>query len=54
MNTVKLKEAEKRFFSRYPGGFDHPVLKEIVKKHKPDKMHAMALESFAKSRFEDP
>ena len=54
MNIERLKEAEKRFFMRYPGGFAHRQLQEIIKKHKPEKMHAMALESFEKSRFEDP
>lgn len=53
MNKVKLREAEQRFFERYPGGFSHPDLLEIVKKHKVDKMKKLAQDSFAVEQFDD-
>ena len=34
MNTKALKEAEKKFFRRYPGGFRHPDMIESGKKHR--------------------
>ena len=54
MNTKALKAAEKRFLKRYPGGFAHPDMVLIGKKHKMEKHEAFAKESFAKKRFEDP
>ncbi len=54
MNIQKLHEAEKRFFEIYPGGFNHPEMKKIGLKHKPEKMTALAQESFAKDKFKDP
>jgi hypothetical protein len=53
MNKIKLKEAEEKFNMRYPGGFDHPEMLAMAKKHKIDKMHDLALESFAPDEFED-
>ena len=32
MNRVKLRGAEHRFLSRYPGGFQHPEIQAIGKK----------------------
>lgn len=54
MNLQKLKAAEKKFLAAYPGGFANPVMAEIAKKHKIEKMHSLALESFAPERFADP
>ena len=51
MNVNKLKEAEKRFFARYPEGFSSPEMLEIVKKHKVEKMIKMAQDSFALDQF---
>jgi hypothetical protein len=53
MNTEKLKQAEKNFLNRYPGGFTHPEMMEISKKHKPEKMFNMARERFGKEKFSD-
>ncbi len=54
MNTSKLKEAEERFFARYPGGFSNPLMLEIAKKHKVEKMNKLAQESFSLEQFESP
>ena len=52
MNKAKLKEAEGRFLTLYPGGFSHPDMLEIVKKHKVPKMIKMAQDSFALDQFD--
>jgi hypothetical protein len=52
MNKAKLKEAERRFSERYPGGFSNPLMLEIAKKHKVEKMKKMAQESFAMGQFD--
>lgn len=54
MNREKLKEAEKQFLERYPGGFEHPEMVMISKKHKPQKMKDLTRESFAREIFNDP
>jgi hypothetical protein len=54
MNLQKLKQAEKSFFDRYPGGFDHPEMIAIRKVHKLDKMIELTQESFAKTNFKFP
>lgn len=54
MNIDKLKEAEKVFFQMFPGGFSHPDIQKITKKHKPEKMNALAQESFPLKKFENP
>lgn len=54
MNREKLKEAEEQFFMQYPGGFSNPLMLEIVKKHKVEKMKKLAQESFAIEQFDDP
>lgn len=54
MNRKKLKDAEERFFMRYPGGFSDPQMLVIAKKHKVEKMNKLAQESFAIDRFERP
>ncbi len=54
MNLKKLKQAEEAFFKKYPGGFDHPEMLAIGKKHKMEKMIHLTRESFAKNKFKDP
>lgn len=54
MNRTKLKEAEEKFFMRYPGGFSNPLMLEIAKKHKVEKMNKLAQESFSIEQFESP
>ncbi len=54
MNLNKLKEAEQNILELYPGGFKHPEMEILVKKHKPDKMFALAQESFALAKFDQP
>lgn len=54
MNIEKLKEAEKMFMARYPGGFAAPEMIEIGKKHKMGKMVEFAQTNFAEERFADP
>ena len=55
MNLIKLKQAEKAFLRRYPGGFDNPeIIATRVKKHKPDQMIALARESFSEEKFIHP
>jgi hypothetical protein len=51
MNLKRLKEAEAAFLKRYPGGFTHPEMIEVVKKHQPEKMRRLAAERFAKAKF---
>ena len=46
MNITKLKAAEKDFFTKYPEGFQSPEMKEISKKHRVEKMVALAQSSF--------
>ena len=53
MNKEKLKAAEAKFLERYPGGFSHPEMLEIVKKHKVEKMINLARASFAVDQFGD-
>lgn len=54
MNISRLKEAEKKFFLKYPGGFSNQELMEIKKKHNPEKMHKLAVDSFQLDNFNDP
>ncbi|MFY9328950.1 MAG: hypothetical protein WAO76_13200 [Georgfuchsia sp.] len=54
MNLKTLKLAEERFMQRYPGGFSHPEIQAIGKKHRFDQMVALAQDEFAKSRFRNP
>jgi len=51
LNTKRLKQAEADFLKRYPGGFEHPEMIELGKKHKKDQMTKLAQESFAKGNF---
>jgi hypothetical protein len=54
MNYKRLKKAEADFLKRYPGGFEHPEMVELGKKHKKDKMVRLAQECFAKKNFREP
>lgn len=55
MNLERLRQAEKSFLHRFPGGFDNPeIVATRVRKHKPDQMIALAQESFSRERFERP
>jgi len=54
MNEEKLRQAEKDFFNRYPGGFAHPEMIAIRKHHKLDRMVELTQESFAKRNFRHP
>jgi hypothetical protein len=54
MNRARLKEAEERIFMEYPGGFSNPLMLEIAKKHKAEKMHKLAQDSFAIEEFSSP
>ena len=53
MNTKVLKEAEKTFLKKYPGGFRHPTLLELGKKHKMEQLETFAKETFSKKSFDD-
>ena len=54
MNLQKLKQAEKNFFETYPGGFEHPLMLEKARKHKPKKMAELAQGEFAVKNFNKP
>jgi hypothetical protein len=54
VNLERLKQAESAFLTQYPGGFEHPLLKDIAKKHKGPKMTAFAQDSFSKENFSNP
>lgn len=53
MNKAKLKEAEKNFMTRFPGGFLHPEMLALIKKHKVEKMKKMAQDNFAVGQFDN-
>ena len=50
MNIKKLKDAEKTFFKKYPGGFEHPTILEIGKKHRIKKLTAKKKKVFKKNK----
>lgn len=54
MDLKKLKQTEKEFFDRYPGGFDNPEIVAIRKKHKLEKMIELTQTGFAKRNFLRP
>lgn len=54
MRLDLLKEAEKSFLSKYPGGFSHPEMQRIAKRHKKDKMHELAVYYFSLEKMKDP
>ncbi len=53
MNLKKLKSLEDKFLSRYPGGFEHPELAAIGKKHKVNKLVEFSQDAFAKKQFKE-
>ncbi|MEO2177519.1 MAG: hypothetical protein ABGY96_25975 [bacterium] len=53
VNLEKLRLAEANFLLQYPGGFDHPDMVAVGKKHRVDKMSEFTAEVLAKSRFKD-
>jgi len=53
MNLEKLLLAEANFLQQYPGGFDHPDMIAIGKKHRVDKMSEFASVALAKNQFRD-
>ncbi len=54
MNLKKLKQAEKAFLKEYPGGFNHPDMVDLGKKHKMEQMTMFTQESFSKKNFKTP
>lgn len=48
LDITKLHQAQADFLAQYPGGFSNPVMVEIGKKHRVDKMVTMAKECFSK------
>ena len=53
MNVERLSVAENDFLRSYPGGFLHPEMQAVAKKHKVNKMVEFTQASFAKSEFDD-
>jgi hypothetical protein len=53
MNLKKLKTAEALFLKQYPGGFQHPEMLAMGKKHKMDKLIALAENDFSEEKFHD-
>jgi hypothetical protein len=54
MNLQRLKQAEQDFLFQYPGGFDHPEMIQIRKKHKLDQMIEMTQAAFVSRNFKLP
>lgn len=54
VDLKRLKQAETQFLRRYPGGFEHPEMLELVKKHTKAKLTQFTQESFAKKNLNDP
>ena len=52
MNLKRLKQAEAEFLARYPGGFNHPDMVTIGKKHDVGKMTEQAKELLNKKAFQ--
>lgn len=53
MDRAKLKQAERRFLARYPGGFGHPEMQAIGKKHRIAKLVESAQTGFKTAAFSD-
>ena len=54
MNIDVLKKAEKQFLMEYPGGFNHPQMVAIGKKHKMKQQEDFAQTSLSKDAFNNP
>ena len=52
MNLKRLKQAEAEFLARYPGGFAHPDMLVIGKKHNVGKLTEQAHELLSKQAFQ--
>ena len=52
MNLKRLKQAEAEFLARYPGGFNHPDMVTIGKKHNVGKMTEQAKELLNTKAFQ--
>lgn len=53
MNLENLKQAEAKFLATYPGGFEHPDMLAMGKKHMMEKRVAQVQEMFAEDQFQD-
>jgi hypothetical protein len=53
VNENKLKRAETSFCAQYPGGFEHPEMVKVGKKHRMDQMVAFTRDAFSKKRCKD-
>ena len=51
LNTKALKAAEATFLKKYPGGFRHPEMVELGKKHMMEKLETFANEAFSRQAF---
>ncbi len=51
LNNDRLLQAQAEFLSSYPGGFAHPDMQAIAKKHKVSKMQDLVQQSFAPDAF---
>lgn len=54
MNEQRLKHAVQDFYAQYPGGFTHPEMQKIAKKHRMEKLTSMAAELFQPHSFDNP
>ncbi len=54
MDLDRLAQAQEAFLERFPGGFEHPDMLAMGKKHRMPKMTQLARERFAKANFRDP
>ena len=52
MNLKRLKKAERQFLTRYPGGFEHPDLVQVIRKHKMDRMVDLTQQAFTEGNFD--
>jgi hypothetical protein len=53
LNERKLQVAASNFCAQYPGGFEHPEMLKIGKKHRMDKMIEFAQAAFSKKKCRD-
>lgn len=51
LNDTTLQQAQADFLSLYPGGFAHPEMQAIAKKHKVSKMQELVHSAFAADAF---
>lgn len=53
MNLEALKRYESLFLVHYPGGFSHPAMQTIAKRHQVDKWTEFLKSDLAKAQFDD-